>query len=304
MKLAAALISLLLEDSDYDKYNEFDSFLNQRKDSVDKRVQRNFYEFNIRMFKKYGNDDDMQNLRNYNFGKIPTEDFNKYDKPYFASHEEVFKNLTDDELKEYEKVRRQFFGSNNKSMGMKALQQYFKATAILQKKYPEYDGMRGDLKAKDAYHLTTLGGLEGILDDDLMYSGESGGVSLTTNKGLLKRKPVFYHGSRDYRNIGAKLFFDLQKIRKDLKVKKGSENVGTHYGEEEIFIPGEFENVGKYITKVLLIKNGIGEKDKKQLDRTIAKLKEKGIPYYFDERTKFEPMKYKEYDPNSDSAWD
>lgn len=53
------------------------------------------------------------------------------------------------------------------------------------------------------------------------------------------------------------VYFNLNKMKKDgLKFRKGSENIGTHSGEDEIRLKqDELENPIKYIKEIIIFKD-------------------------------------------------
>lgn len=123
---------------------------------------------------------------------------------------------------------------------------------------------KGDANAKYLYHYTNGDSLIQIINDNTMLEGggEFGGISFTTNANLWKRKFIFWYSNeysegKDYRNIGVKIKFDYNLMKKDkLKFKYGHENIGTHAGEEEIrLMQSELINPMKYIKEIIVFKN-------------------------------------------------
>jgi hypothetical protein len=141
---------------------------------------------------------------------------------------------------------------------------YLSKTNELSKKSNSY-ALAGDMNAKHIYHYTKFDALESILEDNMMYDGgcsDVEGISYTSNGNLYKRGFVFYYPSGDYEgvhnnNVGIKMKFDFNKMKADgLKFIKGSENLGTHAGEEELKLRKyELNDVKKYILEVIVFKN-------------------------------------------------
>jgi hypothetical protein len=110
------------------------------------------------------------------------------------------------------------------------------------------------------YHYTTGDSLIYIIEDNEMYGDD--GISFTTHPNLYKRGFVFwypnkYSKGRHHGNVGVKIKFDFNEMKNDgLKFKKGSENLGTHGGEEELrLITYELNNPIKYIKEIILFKD-------------------------------------------------
>lgn len=137
------------------------------------------------------------------------------------------------------------------------MRQYFKDTDALTKQSNDPYALKGDPTVKYIYHYTTVENLIGILEEDIMYeSGE--GVSFTSNPNLYKRGFVFWWASqydkgRGSSNAGAKIKFDFQKMKKDYRFNLGSEDKGTHEGEEELYVLKDIENVTDYIVEVIIL---------------------------------------------------
>ena len=128
-------------------------------------------------------------------------------------------------------------------------------------KYDDPYAFSGNIDAKNLYHYTNGYALERIIKDNLLY-GDYRGISFTTNPNLYKRGFVFYHTNeygegRHSGNVGVKIKFDFDKMKKDgFNFKKGSEYMGTHGGEEEIRLRMDiFENPIKYIKEIIILKD-------------------------------------------------
>jgi len=134
---------------------------------------------------------------------------------------------------------------------------------------PNSYGLKGDINAPTTYHFTDPTSLLNILDENSLYGeGEVSGVSTTTNKGLghpeLSTVQQYGEGNKplSFSDKGVVIELDLQKLRKDgIKIKEGSENLGTFVGEEELKIGGYdgIKDLNKYIKQI--------EVDKKVLDQ-------------------------------------
>jgi len=275
----------IFEVSDYDQVQDMNAFLKQRKKRMEDFAVKKYNEFYDKIFDKYGTPEE----KKYR-DEFVDSDSMKARTEYFNARDRIEKLLTPDEVREAEKVKKWYVGSNLKSydaIHWQAAKQYMNSYQKFTSKFKDAYGFRGDLKSKYAYHLTNADRLLSILDDDVMYTGDNNGVSLSTFKNLIKRKPIFYHGSVDYTTIGAQIVFDLPKIIEDnYKIRLGADDdvIGTHFGEEELSIRSEFENVSKYIVKVILFVNHIEPNDLKELT---SELKKRNIPYYLNSKVNF-----------------
>jgi hypothetical protein len=147
------------------------------------------------------------------------------------------------------------------SIKSKLLQkQYFDKMNKLTKKENPY-GLEGDMNANYIYHYTNGNALEEIIEDNVLISGDDG-ISFSSNPNLYKRSFVFwfpnkYSEGKYHGNIGVKIKFDFNQMKKDgLKFRKGSENMGTHSGEDEIrLMEYELENPIKYIKEIIIFKD-------------------------------------------------
>ena len=139
------------------------------------------------------------------------------------------------------------------------LKNYFKQKRELTKDKNSY-AMAGNSKVNYIYHYTNLDGLQGILQDDMMYGDE--GISFTSNANLYKRGFVFWHPSKytdgkHSDNVGIKIKLDFRLMKKDgYKFIKGDDSIGTHPGEEEIRLKShELKNASKYFVEVIVFKD-------------------------------------------------
>lgn len=137
-----------------------------------------------------------------------------------------------------------------------------KKTEILKKENPY--GLEGNLSVSYIYHYTTGDALISIIRDNEIIGGgdEYGGISFTSHPNLYKRGFTFwypneYSKGKHHGNVGVKLKFDFNKMKSDgLIFKKGSENIGTHSGEDEIRLKqDELKNPFKYIKDIIIFKN-------------------------------------------------
>lgn len=136
--------------------------------------------------------------------------------------------------------------------------------------------MRGDKGASFIYHYTDADSLINIIKDNILLGGGDyyGGISFTTHPNLYKRGFVFwypgkYSQGKYHKNIGVKIKFDFNMMKKDgLKFKAGTENMGTHPGEEELrLLQNELDNPIKYIKEVIIFSNK--EKRYKELSKLL-----------------------------------
>lgn len=133
---------------------------------------------------------------------------------------------------------------------------------ITNKKNPY--SLEGDMSASYIYHYTTGESLINIIDENILMGGgdEYGGISFTTHPNLYKRGFVFWHPNeysegKHNGNVGVKIKFDFNKMKKDgLKFKIGSENIGTLPGENELRLKqNELSDPLKYISEIIIFKN-------------------------------------------------
>jgi hypothetical protein len=141
-------------------------------------------------------------------------------------------------------------------------QYYEKYNEITKRENPF--GEEGDMNANYIYHYTNGSSLIDIIEDNILIGGgdEYGGISFTSNANLYKRGFVFwypneYSKGKHHGNIGVKIKFDFNSMKKDgLKFRKGSENIGTHSGEDEIRLKqDELNNPIKYIKEIIIFKD-------------------------------------------------
>ncbi|TXG75751.1 hypothetical protein E6Q11_06840 [Candidatus Dojkabacteria bacterium] len=141
--------------------------------------------------------------------------------------------------------------------------QYFNKKKEITKRENPF-GVQGDMNAKYLYHYTDGGALISIINDNVLIGGgdEYGGISFSTHPNLYKRGFVFwypneYSKGRHHGNVGVKIKFDFDEMKNDgLKFRKGSENIGTHSGEDEIRLrEDELENPIKYIKEIIIFKD-------------------------------------------------
>lgn len=172
------------------------------------------------------------------------------------------------------------------------LQKYFSKKNIeLNRKYNNSDeiyGMGGDVNVNEISHFTVVDSAINIIDDGYFMEGDDGGVAFTSNKNLVKqRKPVFYYPQswgyegKTHKNLSTQFILDFNKMKQDkLRFKRGNENIGTHYGEEEIRVyPKNGELLLQpYLKKVII--DTSKEKNKETIKKLVELLKNKSIPYY------------------------
>lgn len=158
---------------------------------------------------------------------------------------------------------------------------YLKKMNELTKGEDPYE-LGGDMDSKYIYHYTDESSLLGMLDDDMIVTGESG-ISFSSDSNLYKRGFVFwypgkYSEGRHHGNTGIKIKFDFGAMKSSgLKFRVGNENIGTHSGEREIRYRGdEIENISKYIVEVIIFKNKIKDGS---LDNIKSKLDNLRIRY-------------------------
>lgn len=305
------MMLILESQSDFDKYNELDQYLKQRKEYFDKKLQDQVYNYEIDMFKKY-NPEHVETIKKWLDSNNTSDKKNRVPLDVItAERTKVHQSMTPEETDRFYAMTKRWLGSGSSSgtngLSRKLFQQYMNTLNRLTKKLKIEDplGLSGDVKSKFAYHLTNPDRLISILDMDEMESNyETGGVSLTTNKNLIKRKPIFYHGSTTYYTLGVQIVFDLQKIKQDgWKLRKGSEERGTHYGEEEVTIKTDdaFNNVRKYIVKVILFGKHI---EPQLMSKIVKKLKEFNIPYFINGEVDYTSEKLKERPYSSEVQFD
>lgn len=132
-------------------------------------------------------------------------------------------------------------------------------------------GLEGDMNVNYIYHYTNGNSLVDIIEDNILIGGgdEYGGISFTSHPNLHKRGFVFwypnkYSEGKHHGNVGVKIKFDFNQMKTDgLKFRKGSENIGTHSGEDEIRLKqDELENPIKYIKEIIIFK----DKEQKYLE--------------------------------------
>lgn len=144
--------------------------------------------------------------------------------------------------------------------------------------------IKGDMNANFVYHYTTASSLFDILSNNEMIGGgdEYGGISFSSHPNLYKRGFVFWFPTRHsegkhHGNIGVKIKFDFNLMKQDgFKFKRGSENMGTHSGEEELrLLKDEITNPIKYIKEVIIF-----TKKDKDYDKLIVLLEKNKIKYH------------------------
>lgn len=157
------------------------------------------------------------------------------------------------------------------------LKQYFKMRAEIAKK-ENPDGLAGDMNSNYIYHYTNGSALIDIIEDNVLIGGgdEYGGISFSSHPNLYKRGFIFWHPSkysegRHHGNVGVKMKFDFNQMKRDgLKFKRGSEDMGTTRGEDEIRLrQDELEDVTKYIKEIIIFKDK--EKDYLKLSEILDK---------------------------------
>lgn len=141
--------------------------------------------------------------------------------------------------------------------------QYLKRKNEITKNDDPYS-LGGDINSKYIYHYTSGDALIDIINDNILIGGgdDYGGISFSSHPNLYKRGFVFWHPNKHYEgrhhgNVGVKIKFDFNQMKGDgLKFKKGSENMGTHSGEDEIrLLKDELENPIKYIKEIIIFKD-------------------------------------------------
>jgi len=167
---------------------------------------------------------------------------------------------------ERDKIDKNFDGTKDyKTWKLKTKQlqkQYFDKKNPLVNKDNSY-ALKGNMGATSIYHYTDGNALISIIEDNMMIgSGDYGGISFTSHPNLYKRGFVFwypnqYSKGKHHGNIGVKIKFDFNQMKNDgLKFKRGSENIGTHAGEEELFLgKDELHNPMKYVREIIIFKD-------------------------------------------------
>jgi hypothetical protein len=250
IKLTDILREILIEN-DYDDSQYDRNYLDQRRERLIAKIRKDVKDYIAAMEKKYGD--------SY-YDEMSTEE----------------KNI-------YSKLNKIAYGDSRMrgSFSMKAIHQWTMALKKLRKKYPNMDGIRGDIKSKYAYHYTIYDNLDSIFTSNTLYTS-GGSVSLTTNKDLMKRKPTFWYGAVNHKTLAVKFVLDLQKIIRDgYEILVGDDDLGTLEGEEELRLRRDLKNLRKYIVKVIVYKSNISSSE---LKSTIDLLKQKNIPYYINTR--------------------
>jgi hypothetical protein len=145
-------------------------------------------------------------------------------------------------------------------------QYYDKRMEIIKKENPF--GLEGNMNANYIYHYTNGDSLGDIIRNNILIGGNSG-ISFTSHPNLYKRGFVFWYPNeygegRHHGNIGIKMKFDFNKMKEDgLKFIKGSEDLGTHLGEDELRLKqDELKNPIKYIKEIIIFE----DKEKKYLE--------------------------------------
>jgi len=115
-------------------------------------------------------------------------------------------------------------------------------------------GFAGLLNEKEAYHFTDTGVLFNIIEDKRIDQNK---LSLTTNPLLWEPETSTV---RNYRGLGnnaqrfsdlpIKMVFDLEKLKKEAVIKKGSVNDHTHFGEYELIASDFQKPITYFITRV------------------------------------------------------
>jgi uncharacterized radical SAM superfamily protein len=123
-------------------------------------------------------------------------------------------------------------------------------------------GLEGDINAPTTYHYTTTKNLASILDSNIIVGdeGEYPGVSTTTSDQfdhpeLTTTRWYLPDGSPvTFADGGVRIDLDLQKLKENTKIEKGSEEIGTFIGEQELKIGGDagIENTLVYIKSIQL----------------------------------------------------
>lgn len=153
-------------------------------------------------------------------------------------------------------------------------------------KFNNLYGLAGDKNVKYIYHYTNIEGLLGIVSENMLIGGgdEYGGISFTSNPNLYKRGFVFMYGSRDiegrdYKNSGVKIKFDFNKLKeRGYKFRTGTEDIGTHSGEEELRLKqDELPHVSDYIVEVIII--GSKERNNNMIRTAIQYMDKLNIKY-------------------------
>lgn len=144
-------------------------------------------------------------------------------------------------------------------------------------------GIKGDVNARWIYHFTTIYNAGDIINMNSLYVGpETGTVSFTSNKNLLKRKPWFQAG-QGWRDLVVAFVLDLNKLKKSgkYKIMVGDEERGTVEGEEEVAIRPDIQDLDKYIEKCVLYPSNLdGEFEEEIYNKFIDELNSKNIKWF------------------------
>lgn len=157
-----------------------------------------------------------------------------------------------------------------------------KKTELLTKNKDPY-ALKGNSKVNYIYHYTNGEALIDIIENNILIGGGDsyGGISFTSHPNLYKRGFVFWYPNKytegkHHENIGIKIKFDFNKMKKDgLEFILGNEDIGTHSGEEEIRIKSdEIKNILNYVVDIIIFKN-----KEKDYSKIIELLNKKNIKH-------------------------
>jgi hypothetical protein len=194
----------------------------------------------------------------------------------------------DEELKKLRDMDYEKFRSIPRSEVEKANKLYFYKRAKINKIYHEKEkellkrkdqyGHYGNINASVIYHYTTGDSLIGIIEDDEIVEGNNGYVSFSTSGNLYKHGFTFWGQpgyERDDKNIGCKIKFDLNAMKRDgIKFKIGGREQDAMAGEYELRVRDAVDNINKYIIEVYVFKD-----KEENFNKVIEFLNNKNIKY-------------------------
>ena len=182
--------------------------------------------------------------------------------------------------------------SEGRKLGIKQRQEM-----DLLNKQPNSFGLEGDENANETYHFTDANSILSVLEENHLWGeGETSGLSTTTNKAFdhpeLTQVQAYGDGNKPTTfEKGIRVDLDLQKMKSDgIKVKKGSEALGTFVGEEELRIGGRkgVENASDYIKQIQVDRKIVDGKTFEEIKKAAS---EKGIKVV--EKTDYERQRNK-----------
>ncbi len=276
-KIIKEVISVLLEIDEKPIHHVYDDIIKQNTeyDEILKTREKEYNDKIIQIFLKYKFIQTPEEYYIKEKGKrISFNDFWKWVENQPEDIQQDIKNSWPD-FKKDDEIRR---------LDMK---NHFDKINQIEKESRDAYALQGDKNAKYIYHYTNFEYAYEIITDNTLYDfgNDVPGISLTTNPNLHKRGFVFWHPGeytegKHHKNIPVIFKLDFENIKKSgFKFKLGSEEIGTHPGEEEIRLRTDsLPDFKSYLVGIILVKSAV--KNEIELQKFISLLKKEGITYF------------------------